>query len=60
MRALKASNSFAGVLSVINVVLNALWYLTSKFIERDDVKNLLTYTIPESLVRLAIKERVTP
>ena len=34
--------------------LKALWHLTSKFIERDDVKNLRTYTIPESLVRLIL------
>ena len=34
--------------------LNALWHLTCEFIERDDVKNLRTYTIPESLVRLIL------
>ena len=34
--------------------LKALWHLTSQFIERDDVKNLRTYTIPESLVRLIL------
>ena len=33
-------------------VLNALWHLTSKFIERDDVRNIRTYTVPDSLVRL--------
>ena len=34
--------------------LKALWHLTSKFIERDDVKNLRTYTVPDSLVRLIL------
>ena len=34
--------------------LAALWHLTSQFIERDDVINLRTYTIPESLVRLIL------
>ena len=34
--------------------LNALWHLTSKFIERDDVKNIRTYTVPDSLVRLIL------
>ncbi len=34
--------------------LKALFHLTSKFIERDDVKNLRTYTVPDSLVRLIL------
>ena len=34
--------------------LNTLWHLTGKFIERDDVNDLRTYTIPESLVRLIL------
>ena len=34
--------------------LNTLWHLTSKFIERDDVKNERTYTVPDSLVRLIL------
>ncbi len=34
--------------------LKSLWHLTSRFIERNDIKNLRTYTIPESLARLLL------